>query len=64
LFFYKNGLLKVFHPLKIYHNTKFRGPTFTDASFASTSKSLNIRHFGMVEATALKTMASKSPSMA
>jgi hypothetical protein len=31
-------LLKVVHPLKIYQNTKFQGPTLTDASFTSTSK--------------------------
>jgi hypothetical protein len=30
--------LKVVHPLNIYQHTKFHGPTFTGASFASTSE--------------------------
>jgi hypothetical protein len=30
--------LKVVHPLKIYQNTKFHGPTLIGASFASTSE--------------------------
>jgi len=34
----KNGVIKVVHPLKIYQDTKFHGPTLTGASFASTSK--------------------------
>jgi hypothetical protein len=35
-FFTKNILLKFVHPLKIYQNTTFNGPTLTVASFAST----------------------------
>jgi len=31
-------LLKAVHPLNIYQNTEFHGPTLTGASFASTSK--------------------------
>jgi hypothetical protein len=31
-------LLKIAHPLKIYQNIKFRGPTLTGESFASISK--------------------------
>jgi hypothetical protein len=38
LFLTKMVLLKVVHPLKIYQYTKFRGPTLTGASFASTSE--------------------------
>jgi hypothetical protein len=57
-------LLKVVHALKIYQYTKFHGPTLTGASFASTSSSLNVRHFVMVEGTGLKSMAARSPSMA
>jgi hypothetical protein len=56
-------LLKVVHPLKIYQETKFHGPTLTGASFESL-RSLNVRHFGMVEATGLKNTASRSFSMA
>jgi len=37
-FFAKMVLLKVVHPLKIYQNTKFHGPTLTGTSFAPTSK--------------------------
>jgi hypothetical protein len=44
-------LLKVVYPLKIYQNTKFHGPTLSDASFASPQKFEC--HFGMVAATAL-----------
>jgi hypothetical protein len=36
--FDKNDLIKFVHPLKIYHYTKFHGPTLTGASFASTSE--------------------------
>jgi hypothetical protein len=36
--FEKIALLKVVHPLKIYHNTKFSGPTLSDANFAITSE--------------------------
>jgi hypothetical protein len=56
-------LLKVVHPLNIHHSTTFHGPTLTVASF-SHIRSLNIRHFGMLEATGLKSVASRSPSMA
>jgi len=38
LFFAKVVLLKVVHPLKIYQNTKFHGPTLSGASFASPHK--------------------------
>jgi hypothetical protein len=31
-------LLKVVHPLKLYRNTKFHGPTLSGASFASPQK--------------------------
>jgi hypothetical protein len=55
--------LEVVHPLKIYQNTKFHGLALTGASFTSTS-SLNVGHFGMVAAMALKIMALRSPSMA
>jgi hypothetical protein len=48
--------LKVVHPLKIYQYTKFHVPTLTG--------SLNVRHFGMVEGTGLKSKASRSTSMA
>jgi hypothetical protein len=34
----KIALLKVVHPLKVYHNAKFCGPMLTGASFASTSE--------------------------
>jgi hypothetical protein len=34
----KRFILKVVHPLKIYQNTKFHGPTLIGASFAPTSK--------------------------
>jgi hypothetical protein len=65
LFLTKIVWLKVVHPLKIYQYTKFDGPTLTGASFASIHlRSLNVHHFGMVEATELKSTASKSPSMA
>jgi hypothetical protein len=37
-FFAKEVSLKVVHPLKICHNTKFHGPTLTGDSFTSTSK--------------------------
>jgi hypothetical protein len=30
--------VKVVHPLKIYQNTKFHGPTLTGASFTSTTE--------------------------
>jgi hypothetical protein len=30
-------LLKIVHPLKVYQNTNFYGPTLTGACFASTS---------------------------
>jgi hypothetical protein len=38
LFLTKIVLLKVVHPLNIYQHTKFHGPTFTGASFSSTSE--------------------------
>jgi hypothetical protein len=38
VFFTKMVSLKVVHPLKIYQNTKFNGPTLIGASFASTSE--------------------------
>jgi hypothetical protein len=60
----KSGLSKVAHPLKLYQNTKFRGPTLTGANFCIHLKSLNIHHFGMVAALTLKTMSSVSSSMA
>jgi hypothetical protein len=34
----KNDLIEVVYPFKIYQHAKFHGPTFTDASFASTSE--------------------------
>jgi hypothetical protein len=34
------AFLKVVHPMKIYENAKFHGPTLTGASFASTLKFL------------------------
>jgi hypothetical protein len=36
----KTVSLKVVHPLKIYQNTKFNGPTLSSASFAFTSELL------------------------
>jgi hypothetical protein len=38
LFFTKMVILKVVNPLKFYPFSKFHGPTFTGASFASTSE--------------------------
>jgi hypothetical protein len=44
--------LKVVHPLKIYQNTTFYGPTSTGScKFQIHLKSLNVRHVGMVAAT-------------
>jgi hypothetical protein len=62
--FHKNGLIKVFHPLKINQLTKFHGPALTGASFPSPVRSLNVHHFGIVESTGLKSVASRSPSVA
>jgi hypothetical protein len=36
--FYKNGLIKIAHPFKIYQCTNLHDPTLTGASFASTSE--------------------------
>jgi hypothetical protein len=60
LVFHENGIIRSFHPLKIYQNTKFMVPR----NFFVHLRSLNVRHFGMVEATGLETMASRSPSVA
>jgi hypothetical protein len=38
LFLTKTVSLKVVHPLKIYHYTKFHVPTLIDASFVSISE--------------------------
>jgi hypothetical protein len=57
-------LLKIVHLLKVYQHIKFHSPTLTGESFASTSENLNVCHFGMVEATGLEIMASRSPLMA
>jgi hypothetical protein len=62
--FLKSGLIKVVLPFKMYQNKKCHGPTLTDASFYIHLKSLNVRHCGMVAATALKITPSRSPSMA
>jgi hypothetical protein len=61
--FDKNGLIKSCSSFEDYQYTKFHCPTLTGASFASTLN-LNVRHFGMVEDTGLKSTASRSPSMA
>jgi hypothetical protein len=50
----KMVLLKAFHPLKIYQNTKFNGPKLTGESFCVHLRSSNVRNFGMVEARVLK----------
>jgi hypothetical protein len=57
------ALLKVVHPMKIYENAKFYGPTLTGASFASTSK-FERPPFWNGCSYGIKTMASRSPSMA
>jgi hypothetical protein len=53
-FFTKMVLLKVVHPLKIYLNAKLHGPAFEWCKFSIHLRSLNVSHFGMVAATALK----------
>jgi hypothetical protein len=57
-------LLKVLHPLKVYHNTELYSSTFTGASFASTSEVWMSVIFGMVVVTGLEIMAKTLPSMA
>jgi hypothetical protein len=47
------ALLKVVHPLKIYQNTEFHGPTFSGGSLHSPQKSER-PPFAMLAATALK----------
>jgi hypothetical protein len=54
LVFRKEVRLKAVHPLNIFQDTQFHDPALTGASFASNFKSSNVRHFGMVSATALK----------
>jgi hypothetical protein len=49
LVFHKNGLPEVVYLFNMCQRTDYRGLTLADA-VASTSKSLNDRHFGMVEA--------------
>jgi hypothetical protein len=61
---HKKVLLKVVHHLKIYQRTKFNCSTLTGTSIASNSRGMNDRHFWMVEATGLKSMTTRSPSMA
>jgi hypothetical protein len=62
LFFRKSDVLIIVHPLNIYHYTTSYGPTLTGAKFYIHLRSLNV-HFGMVEATVLKIIASRSPSI-
>jgi hypothetical protein len=52
--FAKIILLIVVQPLKFYQHTKFHGPTFDWCKFVIHLISLNIHHFGMVEAKSLK----------
>jgi hypothetical protein len=55
------GLLKVVHPLKIYHNTNFYGPTLIGASFVATSKIRTAAIFNGCS-YGIKTVVSWSPS--
>jgi hypothetical protein len=54
LAFLKVVSLKAVHPLNIFQDTQFHDPPLTGASFASNLRSSNVRHFGMVSATAVK----------
>jgi hypothetical protein len=56
--------MKIAGPWKIYKRTQFHGPTLTDLSFASNSQVWTSAIFLMVEATGLRSMAYRPPSMA
>jgi hypothetical protein len=62
--FDKNGLIKScssFEDISVYKISCFHVDW---CKFCIHLRSLNVRHFGMVEGTELKSMASRSPSMA
>jgi hypothetical protein len=62
--FDKNGLIKIcpsFEDLSVY---KISWSHFDWCKFCIHLRRLNVRHFGMVEDTGLKSMASRLPSMA
>jgi hypothetical protein len=64
LFFDKNGLIKScssFEDLSVF---KISWSHVDWWKFCIHLRSLNVRHFGMVEGTGLKSTASRSPSMA
>jgi hypothetical protein len=48
VFLTKMVLLKVVHPLKIYHYTKFNGPMLNDANCIHL-RNLNVCHFGIAD---------------
>jgi hypothetical protein len=61
--FYKNGLIKSgssFEDISVY---KISWSLVNWCKFCIHLRSLNVRHFGMVEGTVLKSTASRSPSM-
>jgi hypothetical protein len=61
--FDKNGLIKSclsFEDLSVYKNSCYHVDW---CKFCIHLRSLNVRHFGMVEGTGLKSTASRSPSM-
>jgi hypothetical protein len=55
-------LLEVVHPLNIYQYTPFYGPKLTGENLHPSQ--MYVSHFRMDEATELKIMVSRSPSMA
>jgi hypothetical protein len=52
--FFAEVLLKVVHPLKVYHNTKFHGATLSGAIFVLPQNFELSCHFGMVADTSPK----------
>jgi hypothetical protein len=62
--FRKNDLIKSCSSSEDLYEYKISWSYANWYKFCIHLKSLNVRHFGMVAATALKTMASRSPSTA
>jgi hypothetical protein len=62
LFVAKVVLLKCIHLLKIYPHIKFHSSTLT-CKFCIHLRSLNVHNIGMVDATGLKIVALRAPSM-